>query len=96
MAWSRILDDEEALCVLNAHGTDERGADVLVDATLNLPGSSMTVILNTAEAADLQGYAGAHSIGSSLPVKRAANGTAYVEIRNLPPSEVLVLTNYPV
>ena len=32
MAWSRILDDEEALCVLNAHGTDERGADVLVDA----------------------------------------------------------------
>ena len=46
MAWSRILDDEEALCIINAHGTESRGADVLVDAALNPPGGSMTVILN--------------------------------------------------
>ena len=95
LAWSRILDDEEALCVLNAHGTDERGADVSVDATLNPPGSSMTVVLNTAQAANPQGYAGVHPVRSSLPVKRTADGRAYVEIRNLPPSEVLVLTNHP-
>jgi hypothetical protein len=95
LAWSRVLDDEEALCVMNAHGTDERGADVLVDATLNPPGSSMTVVLNTAQTASPQGYAGAHPVKSSLPVKRAADGSAYVEIRNVPPSEVLVLTNHP-
>ncbi len=95
LAWSRILDDEEALCVVNAHGTDERGADVLVDATLNPPGNSMTVVLNTAQAANPQGYAGVHPVRSSLPVKRTADGRAYVEIRNLPPSEVLVLTNHP-
>ena len=35
VAWSRILDDEEALCVVNSHGTAARGGDVLVDAELN-------------------------------------------------------------
>jgi len=95
IAWSRILDDEEALCVLNAHGADERGADVLVDGTLNPPGSSMTVVLNTAQATNPQGYAGAHPVRSSLPVKRDAAGRAYVEIRDVPPSEVLVLTDRP-
>jgi len=94
LAWSRILDDEEALCVLNAHGTQARGADVLVDATLNPPGSSMTVVLNTAQAANPQGYTGVQ-VRSSLPVKRTADGRAYIEIRNLPPSEVLALTNHP-
>ena len=53
VAWSRILDDEEALCVVNANGREERGARVLVDADLNPPGSAMTVALNTAEAAGI-------------------------------------------
>ncbi len=35
IAWSRILDDEEALCIVNGHGTARRGGDVLVDARLN-------------------------------------------------------------
>jgi hypothetical protein len=47
VAWSRILDDEEALCVINPHGTDIRGADILADASLNPSGSRMTVIMNT-------------------------------------------------
>src|SRR6266511_2233715 len=51
VAWSRILDDEEALCVVNANGREERGARVLVDDGLNQPGSAMTVVLNTAQAA---------------------------------------------
>jgi hypothetical protein len=50
IAWSRILDDEEALCVVNGHGTAARGGDVLVDAGLNPAGSAMTVVLNTAAA----------------------------------------------
>lgn len=92
IAWSRILDDEEALCVLNGHGVAVRGADVLVDAKLQQ--GTMTVVLNTAQVVDPETYAGPHPVGSTLPV-RIADGTAYVEIRNLPPSEVLVLTNRP-
>jgi len=42
--WSRILVDEEALCVVNPNGMASRGADVLVDAQLNAPGSAFTVI----------------------------------------------------
>jgi hypothetical protein len=95
VAWSRILDDEETLCCLDAHGTEARGADVVVDASLNPVGGVMTVILNTAQAADAGGFSGSHAVGSSLPVRWTPGGTAYVEIRNLPPSEILVLTNHP-
>ncbi len=35
IAWSRILDEEEALCIVNGHGTEARGADVVVDVRLN-------------------------------------------------------------
>ena len=95
VAWSRILDDEEALCILNGHGTDSRGADVLVDFSLNPPGNAMTVVLNTAEAANPQGYSGTHPVGSRLPVHRSADGKAFVEIRDIRSSELIVLTNHP-
>ena len=95
MAWSRILDDEEALCIVNGHGTEQRGADVLVDASLISSSVSMTVVLNTAQTATPQGFTGTHPLGSTLPVHRTTDGKAYVEIRNLPASEVLVLTNRP-
>lgn len=92
-AWSRVLDDEEAVCVLNPHGTEARGADVVVDAALNPPGSALTVVMNTAESA---GVAGApHRVGTTLSVKRAAEGPAFVEVRGLGPSECLVLLNHP-
>jgi hypothetical protein len=94
VAWSRILSDEEALCVVNTHGVQPRGSDVLVDADLNPPGSEMTVIANTAETAAGSPSGVAHPIGSRLPVKRR-DGTAYVEIGGLPPSEVLVFVNHP-
>lgn len=95
IAWSRILDDEEALCVLNPHGSETKDSDVTVGAELNEPNSSMDVILNTAQAANPQGYTGSHRIGTRVPVLRTKDGRAYVEIRDLPPSEVLVLTNRP-
>src|SRR5262245_7384578 len=72
LSWSRILDDEEALCVVNANGGEERGARVMVDAGLNPPGSAMTVVLNTAQAA---GVGASHPVGETLPVKRTAEGT---------------------
>jgi len=95
LAWSRILSDEEALCVVNAHGTQGRGGDVLVDAALNPQGGEMTVIANTAETAEQSAGGVEQPIGSRLPVRRLPDGTAFVEIRNLPPSEVLVLVNHP-
>jgi hypothetical protein len=95
VAWSRILSDEEALCVVNAHGTQGRGGDVLVDAALNSQGGEMTVIANTAETAEQSAGGVEQPIGSRLPVRRLPDGTAFVEIRNLPPSEVLVLVNHP-
>jgi glycosidase len=91
-AWSRILDDEEALCVVNTNGHEERGARVLVDAYLNPPDSAMTVVLNTAQTA---GGAVTHQGGETLPVRRTAGGTAYVEIHRIPASEALVLINHP-
>ncbi len=93
MGWSRILDDEEALCVLNSHGRQAIGAKVLVDATLNPTGSFMTVLLNTAQAAD-PAYNGPHRVGATIPVKRTADGKAYLEILPLSASEAIVLTNH--
>ncbi len=93
VAWSRILDDEEMVCILNAHGADRRGADVLVDA--NLSGDSMTVVLNSAQAVNPPGYSGSHPVGSTLPVRRTSDGIAYVEIRDIGSSELIILTNHP-
>jgi glycosidase len=92
VAWSRVLDDEEALCVVNASGLDERGARVLVDADLNPPGSEMTVVLSTAQTA---GISGSHQVGETVQVERAADGKAYVEIHRLLPSEAIVLSSHP-
>jgi hypothetical protein len=51
------------------------------------------VIMNTAEAA---GVAGAnHPVGSQLPVRRAPSGATYLEIRDVSPSEAVVLVNRP-
>jgi glycosidase len=92
VAWSRILDDEEALCVLNAHGTETRGADILVDADLNPPGSAMTVVLSTGDPGGAS--AGPPPVGSRVPVQRTARGAAFVALRSVSPSDVLVLVNH--
>jgi glycosidase len=95
IAWSRLLDDEEALCIVNGNGTANRGGDVTVDAALNgTPNTVMQVVANSAHTAAGMGYTGAHPIGQQLPVK-IKDGRAYIEIRDVPPSEVLVLTNRP-
>ncbi len=107
ITWSRILDEEEALCIVNGHGTEPRGADVIVDASLNAPetsgepwghgGPSFEVLANSFQAAHESAhsgvpYAGPHPVGERLPV-RVRDGVRYVEVRNVPPSEVLVLGN---
>ena len=96
VAWSRILDDEELLCVLNANGTEPRGADVIVDASLNSDdNSAMTVVLNTAQAAEMQGFEGSHPVGSTVGMNRTADGRAFVRLRGILPAEIIVLANHP-
>jgi hypothetical protein len=90
LGWSRILDDEEALCVVNTHGSEARGADVLVDASLSAGSGQFCIIVNTAGIA---GTPVTHPTGSLLAVQHKPDGTAYLAIRDLPPSEVLVLDN---
>jgi glycosidase len=95
IAWSRLLDDEEALCIVNGNGAAARGGDVLADAALNAgPQSFLEIVANSAHTAAGAAYRGPHPIGQRLPV-RLRDGAAYVEIRDLPPSEVLVLVNHP-
>jgi hypothetical protein len=94
IAWSRILDDEEALCIVNGHGTARRGGDVLIDSRLDpRPGAELIVIGNTEQAA-AGGAAGPHPVGQRLPVK-FRDGVGFVEIRDLGPSEVLLAVNHP-
>mgnify|MGYP002384432056 CR=1 FL=1 len=95
IAWSRILDDEEALCIVNPHGYETRGGNVIVDASLSPPGSELTVVLNTQQTVAESTAGIPHPVGSRLLVKRMDDGTVYVEIRNVPSSEVLVLVNHP-
>lgn len=51
VAWSRILDDEEVLCLFNSHGSENRGVDVLVDCDLNRTDrkGGLTVVFNSAQ-----------------------------------------------
>ncbi len=84
VAWSRILDDEEALCVVNTNGAATRSARSVVDASLNREGSEFTVVLHTGDAAQ---------IGTKRAVQRAGDGTHFVEIRDVGASEVAVLVN---
>jgi glycosidase len=104
IAWSRILDDEEALCVLNGHGTEARGGDVVVDSSLNSSSAAgnpwagaepfFKLIANSEQAAAGSTYTGTHPTGSKLQVS-IRDGAAYVSLRNIAPSEVLVLINRP-
>ena len=93
IVWSRILDDEEVVCVVNGHGQQRRGGDVLVDAKLNGSGTSFQVIANSAQAADAS-FDGTHALGSKLAVK-FRDGAAFIEIRDVRPSEVILLSNHP-
>ncbi len=50
-----------------------------------------TVIANSAQAATTP-YLGAHPVGQRLPIN-VRNGAAFVSLRDIQPSEVLVLIN---
>ena len=61
---------------------------MVVDAALNAgPAAFFDVVANSAGAA--AGASGTHPVGQRLAIQRR-NGNAFVAIRDLPPSEVLV------
>ncbi|HTF97141.1 MAG TPA: alpha-amylase family glycosyl hydrolase [Cellvibrio sp.] len=92
IAWSRILDDEECLVVLNPHGTEKRGADIMVDAALNPLANYMQVVMSTEEAGNNAGAL--NRVGDKVFVKRHDTGAHIIQVRDLGPSELLVLCNY--
>lgn len=95
IGWSRILGGIEALVLVNSNGTQSRQGRVLIDASLNQAGGTMTVIANTAESAAPAGFAGPHRIGTTVPVEKDPDGATFVTIGQVGPSEVVVLTNQP-
>jgi hypothetical protein len=69
-----------------------RGGDVIVSAELCPAGTELTVVANTAQASTATAFSGSHPIGSTVQVKRLSEQEpAFIEIRDLPPAEVLVL-----
>jgi hypothetical protein len=86
---------------VNPNGQDGamRGGDVVVAAELWPPGTPFVVRANTAEAAanaDGVAFVGSHPVGSVLEVRRPnPDGPAFIEIRNVPPGEVVVLVKRP-
>ncbi len=94
IVWSRILDDKEALIVVNGNSVARRGGQVMVDFNLNAIGSRMTVLANTEEAACRaagQPYPGGHAVNSKVTVGHDPQGPVFVSIDDLGPSEVLIL-----
>lgn len=83
VAWSRILDDEEALVVVNTNGAAPRSARIVVDASLNRAGSNFTIALHTGDAAQV----------GTTRVVHESGGTHFVDVREVGASEVVVLVN---
>ena len=93
MAWSRILHTQEALVLVNGHGSAARGGDVVISAELSGVGTLFTVVANSAQTAAGAGYAGTHPIGSTVGV--VGREPAFLPIRDVGPAEVLVLVRQP-
>lgn len=97
VAWSRILDDEEAVCVANPDGSRSVDVEVTVDSALNRSGEGspavFTVVANTGLLGGASGPGGP-GVGSTVPVQWDG-GRAYVAVRALGPAEVAVLVNHP-
>ena len=55
----------------------------------------MTVVANTAQAGNPQAFTGPHPVGSALQVGKTADGTTFITLDSIDPSEVLVLINRP-
>jgi glycosidase len=91
IAWSRLLHQQEVLVALNSHGTENRGAEVTVDANLHPPGSTMRVIYRGEWSAGELNLVGTDQQihVENLPVSDIA-GRAAVRI-DLPPAGMAIM-----
>ena len=95
ICWSRILDVDEALIVVNGNGTQAfSNRRILIDPNLNASNGTMTVVANTAQAADPAAFTGPHPVGSTVPVEKTG-GTTLITVTSVGPSEVIILINRP-
>jgi len=87
IAWSRIFDDQEALIVINPHGTERRGGRVVVEGRLSCGG--LQIVANTDPAAPAD-----RKPGAKVDVE-TKDGWYFVCLDQwlLGPSEVMVLAN---
>lgn len=90
-AWSRILDQEECLCIINLTDHALEDVKVFVDNNLNRANGKMEVILNTAEVNNQTNIF--LPIGSVVEVGVRANRTAFVHLEQIESFETIVLTN---
>jgi len=89
IAWSRIFDDQEILVVMNPHGTEARGARIVVDHRLS--SSGMKIILNTDPSAPP-----GMQVGSFISVNREGDISCIsIESWLLGASEVMIMANKP-
>ncbi len=96
VAWSLLMDAQEAVCIVNPNGSGFRGGDIVVSAELLAFGTEFQVIANTAETAAIsrgESFNGSHPIGSTVRIidNTSVGGPAFIEIRDIPPAEVLLL-----
>jgi glycosidase len=94
IAWSRILDTDEAIVIVNPNGDAARGGQVVVAGELSNVGDEFLVVVNTAEAGSAPAtFSGPHPAGSRVAVRgrRFAGEPSFVAIDPVPPAEVLVL-----
>jgi hypothetical protein len=96
------MDGEALLVVVNSHGYEIRGADIVVDSNLNPPksylntsDSFMTMVLSTAQIVGMGAQISPKNLSGAIYPFRSKEGTAYVKVKDFPPSEVLVLANHP-
>ena len=91
LAWSRILNDVEAVIAVNTNGVAGRGSRIELDPRLRPAGSTLRVVCDTHRigdpAADPQGG------GKVLEVQSmGTSGRVFVDVGVLAPAEVMVLT----
>ena len=94
VAWSRILDTDEAVVIVNPTGEGARGGLVVVAGELSRVGDEFLVVVNTAEVGAAAGtFTGPHAAGSRVTVRgrRFAGEPTFIAIDPLPPAEDLVL-----
>ena len=85
VAWSRILDNHEAVCIVNPNGVAARGADVVVSAEIGHVGTAFTVKANTAQAAvGSVPFTDTHSVRSKVRAKGLGQPgePLFIEIRD--------------